>query len=247
MNATLITSGEGKPAWNSRGQRFVAQLSVVGGGFLITAALFSTMNPRRSMEKTEEVPSFDAREVFVVAPPPPPPTKVVSEEAEASGEPGTVAFEAERSESPVKIMATPMSLEDITRSQRPGATIRPSYGLAAPRVEKGSGVDYSRTFQSSEVDEKPVVLSRQQPRGLDATMKGVLALRVVVLVLVDQNGIPRTAKLLSSSGNPKFDQQWLETMPQWEFSPAIKKGKKVRCWVEQAVTVRTGAGNPFAN
>jgi TonB family protein len=50
---------------------------------------------------------------------------------------------------------------------------------------------------------------------------------------------------MHSSGEEDFDQTTIEAVREWQFSPAILKGRKVRCWVEQMVTVKVSDATPF--
>jgi outer membrane biosynthesis protein TonB len=51
--------------------------------------------------------------------------------------------------------------------------------------------------------------------------------------------------VLRPSGNEAFDKIVTECVrDEWEFTPAIRKGKKVRCMVQQLVWYKWTNGSP---
>ena len=105
----------------------------------------------------------------------------------------------------------------------------------------------TQLFQQSEVDKIPTVLSRPNPIIPSWVRQGAESLRVVMLLLVDQNGAVKSVRVLESSGNPEFDAIITrDALEAWVFTPAIKKGKRVRCLVQQYTRVNwTGSRSPF--
>jgi TonB family protein len=64
--------------------------------------------------------------------------------------------------------------------------------------------------------------------------------------VVDAEGGVTGIRVLKPSGNAKFDSIVLESVrDEWEFSPAIRKGRKVRCMVQQLVWYKWTEGSPF--
>jgi hypothetical protein len=52
--------------------------------------------------------------------------------------------------------------------------------------------------------------------------------------------------VVESSGNAKFDEIFARTVrDQWLFSPAIRRGKKVKCLAQQWFRVNFTSGSPF--
>jgi len=63
--------------------------------------------------------------------------------------------------------------------------------------------------------------------------------------VVDAKGAPSNIRVLHSSGNEKFDALVVKCVQdEWEFSPAVKKGRKVKCLVQRSVTIRWDS-SPF--
>ncbi len=71
-------------------------------------------------------------------------------------------------------------------------------------------------------------------------------LRVTLLLIIDSEGAVTSARVLTPSGNAKFDQIVIECVrDEWVFTPAVRKGKKVRCMVQQLVWYQWTNGSPF--
>lgn len=70
---------------------------------------------------------------------------------------------------------------------------------------------------------------------------------MTLVLIIDTAGAVQSIRVLKSSGNLKFDNIVLECVrDEWEFSPAVRKGKKVRCMVQQLVWYKwTDSGSPF--
>jgi outer membrane biosynthesis protein TonB len=69
-----------------------------------------------------------------------------------------------------------------------------------------------------------------------------------VLILIDTRGAVTSVRQLQGSGNQYFDEIILRDIREsWVFSPAMKKGHKVRCLVQQNVRVVWENGSIFGN
>ena len=105
--------------------------------------------------------------------------------------------------------------------------------------------DFDHVFQQTEVDQKPTVLANSAPFIPINVHRGVRFLRVVLLMVIDARGVASNIRVLTSSGNAEFDSLIVECVREkWEFSPAIKKGHKVKCLVQRSVTIRWDS-SPF--
>jgi TonB family protein len=69
--------------------------------------------------------------------------------------------------------------------------------------------------------------------------------RTTMLLVVNIDGTVGDVRLLKSSQDGDFDEVIMATIREWRFSPAVRKGRKVRCWVEQAITVKVDQGSRF--
>lgn len=60
--------------------------------------------------------------------------------------------------------------------------------------------------------------------------------RVVVRVLIDDNGMPQQAQLESSSGHARLDQAAVSAVLSWRFVPGRKGGKPQTMWFSVPIT-----------
>jgi periplasmic protein TonB len=102
-----------------------------------------------------------------------------------------------------------------------------------------------RIFSRDEVDQRPMVVYRLAPKLSDKRVSKMATPRVVLLLVVDTDGSVGDVRVMSGSGEEDFDQTMVDTIHEWRFSPAILKGHKVRCWVEQRISVKLSGANPF--
>jgi protein TonB len=102
-----------------------------------------------------------------------------------------------------------------------------------------------RIFSRSEVDQRPMVVYRVKPKLSGKKVGEMTTPRVVLLLVVNTDGSVGEVRLMRGSGEADFDQTVIEAVRGWQFSPAILKGRKVRCWVEQMVSVKVSEATPF--
>ena len=105
------------------------------------------------------------------------------------------------------------------------------------------GLDTQHIYQKSEVDKIPTVLDHSQ---LDLPRKyhgdaGELHARFIIVVNTD--GSVLSARVLHSSGDTELDAFLIDYVKEWTFSPAIRRGKHVRCMTEQAMTIVLNKGS----
>jgi protein TonB len=92
-------------------------------------------------------------------------------------------------------------------------------------------------FESRDVDRAPQVTSRIEPRvpdDVDQNRQEIL----IVRVLVSQAGQPTLVSLLrrSKSGSA-LDAAVVDAVKRWSFSPAIRRGEAVSCFLNVGVPV----------
>lgn len=177
----------------------------------------------------------------------PPPRPVDTPTVESNAAP-LAGLELGASDSPVRIAVVPPDLSQLlpVSTEAPAAKIEPArlYTEFKPNPEIGG--DFSRIFQQHEVDQRPTVVSRPKPYVPGAVRGGAESLRISMLILIDTSGAVSNVRVLNGSGNRHFDEIILRDVREaWIFSPAMKKGRKVRCLVQQNVRVVWRGGNPF--
>ncbi|HVT73734.1 MAG TPA: TonB family protein [Lacunisphaera sp.] len=181
-------------------------------------------------------------------PPPPPPTVGPSApEAPVTPVLGGLGVDTGDIGAPVKITVSPREVSQLL----PAHVIQPSmkaltqvnYTDLKPRLDISS--EFQHIYQLAEVDERPQILVEAKPFIPPVVRMGAKELSVTLLFVVDTTGAVASVRIARASGNKNFDEIVADCVKrQWLFSPAIKRGKKVKCLVQRAVIVRW-ASNPF--
>jgi protein TonB len=179
-------------------------------------------------------------------PPPPPPRE------QAPPEPGPIVGPMRLEITPEAASAVHLQVPDFplldTEMPPPArAVVAARFDLAksVARPVAESDLPARQVFSRNEVDQRPMVVSRATPRLSDQKVKQMATPRVGLLLVVNTDGSVGDVRVMRSSGEEDFDQTMVDSVREWKFSPAIRKGRKVRCWVEQMVNVKLSAGNPF--
>lgn len=235
------------PPLESRRVNAVAEALSIALGAGVTLALFlGVAHFAGTEEPVEEADIADMRAMSIpLETPPPRPIETPPVEVSASPFAG---LDISAADSPVRIAVVPPDLSALmpVNTTAPAAKINPAqlYTEFKPRTEIGG--DFSRIFQQYEVDQRPAVVSRPKPYVPAVVRNGAELLRISVLILVDTRGAVSNVRVLQGSGNEHFDAIILRDIREaWVFSPAMKKGRKVRCLVQQNVRVEWKAGSPF--
>ena len=186
---------------------------------------------------------MDLRMVSIQEPPPPP--REVERDQTAIELP-QLGFEAAPAESPVTIAVTPPDLRDMLPTQMaPPAVIQVGqlYANLKPKIDISAQSDH--IYQMMEVDQVPRVLNRVTPYIPPNVRQGAATMRTSLLFVVDANGEIKNVRVASTSGNPDFDAIIMQNIREWSFSPAVRKGQKVRCLLQQAIIIKWSGGSIF--
>lgn len=224
--------------------------TVLGAGF--TYVLFYGMSAYLGGNHEAAVEPFAAElsPAVYLAPPPPPPMRQDKSEAQAEANllEELAGFEASPSDSPVKILASPPSLGNVfaPEAKLPPIKVREvaTGEVFKPKIEPM--FEREHVFQTNEVDKAPEVVSRSQPVVPPSVLGGKRSLRVEFIFVVDENGIVGTVRVLTPSGSAEYDKLMAASVKEWRFSPAVRKGKAVRCLIKQPVDLTTGNSSPFS-
>jgi TonB family protein len=220
---------------------------VLAGGGLTFALFFgiARFESVRPVAPPSEIE--DLRVMSAVAEPPPPKPEEHTEPLESVAP--LTGIEIAASESPVKLSVVPPDLDRILPSPElpPRATIEFNQLLTDLKPKAGISGDFEHIYQQNEVDQVPTALVKTIARVTKRVREDADELRVTLVLVIDTMGAVQSIRVLRSSGNTKFDNVVLECVrDEWEFSPAVKKGKKVRCMVQQLVWYKwTSGGSPF--
>ena len=212
-------------------------------GIAFTFGVFALMANFEQGKASRTMPVVDElRSVYLPLEIPPPP--VTQSEAEPVSEMIT-GIDVAAAESPVQIAVSVPILENLPAPEAPAARIQHSNFISEFKPKMDITPDFDHVFQQTEVDQKPAVLANSAPFIPIDLHRGVRFLRVVLIMVIDAKGEPSNIRVLTSSGKPQFDKLIVNCVQdEWKFSPAVKKGRKVKCLVQRSVTIRWDS-SPF--
>lgn len=218
---------------------------LLGLGFTLVIFLaISHLERTTSVAPPPEV--ADLRAVAVSEPPPPPPEVLTREQAPAPEM--LTGFEAVASESPVKLALPIPDLDALAPPPQvaPSATIEVGrlYTDLRPKFDEAGFKD--RIYQTADVDQVPKPLRRVVPLISSAIQRRTETSRTTVLFVVDMAGAVRNVRVVKSSGDDEFDTLVADAIKEWTFSPAVRRGKKVQCLVQQVTIIKLSGGALFS-
>ena len=215
---------------------------LIGAGF--TLALFLGMAHFENFRAT--APVFEIEDMRMAALPPPTPR--IEEQLPEAVLPFT-GIEVEASDSPVSIAVVPPDLEALipATTTPPRGRIQVGVLLTEMKPKVDIEIDARHVYQDTEVDQRPQALVRTVPPIPPDVRGNASTLRVGLLLLIGRDGKPESARVVESSGNPRFDAIVAGTVrDEWLYSPAVRRGKKVRVMAQQAFRVTFSNGtSPF--
>lgn len=234
--------------------RLLNGISVIAGtgfsiGLFVSIAQFLSVHEQAAPQVEDDLETLT---VAAFLPPPPPPRlderpTVVEEVRDAV----PLGISEEPSASPVKIAPSPpgpLAYEQLLPiSQLPTHVVAGIIGIdTAVKPAIDVTFDSDHVFQKSEVDKPPILISRSDPSVPARLREDNKVLSVIVVFVVDTQGVVGKTHILRSSDNSEFDAIIAANIGEWRFAPAIKKGKPVRCMVQQLVRVQWGYRDPFS-
>jgi len=230
------------PAGPGVGQGVLSFL--LGAGF--TLALF--LGIARFDRATPPPPPDDIMDLRAVylAEPPPPPRKIPPREP-VPLEDTLTGLEQTPSDSPVQIAVTPPDLESLLPPPQlaPPAEIQVGQLYANLKPRTDLNLNESHIYQMSEVDQIPQVLNRVMPHIPDSLTSGIKTPRVTLLFVVDAKGEVQNIRIIGSCGSPEVDEIVRKVILEWSFTPAVRKGVKVRCLLQQAMILKISSRSRF--
>ncbi|HLP01592.1 MAG TPA: TonB family protein [Opitutaceae bacterium] len=230
------------PGWRAR-----AACALAGVG--CAAAIFGTLALTRSPgEPAPEAEVFVARQLSVPVDEPPPLVEPAPLDTVSLANP--IRLEIAASTSPVRIQvpdlpAVPLQVAPPAARPTLAARFDLAKSAAKPVVDNGD-MEARRVFDRGDVDQQPIALQRVTPRISYGDAYNLDTPRTTMLVIVNTDGTVGDVRIVQSAQDEYFDRMMVEAIRQWRFSPAVRKGRKVRCWVQQAISVQLNTGSPFS-
>lgn len=223
--------------------RLTSVASVVSGA-LFTAGLFTAIAFVPKESSPDGVPQFEElRAVAAPVSPPPPPEETIEKPLEVPGG-ELVLLGEERTDSPVKLPAAPVPVDVPLQT----AAV-PRFDFAPTAFQPASmnpEFEARRVYEKSEVDQPPVAVYKEAPDLPSDVIKRMKKLEATFVFVVGLDGSASRIRVLDSSNNPTVDRLSIEALQQWKFTPAIKRGKTVRCWIHQRLIFKLPATSRFS-
>lgn len=238
-----------RPAAGALGRGVLSLL--LGAGF--TAMLFLGLAHLEHAAPAEDLPLFSDVQAAALPldPPPPPPPSASATAVEAPPAPllGNLGVDTGDAGAAVKIAVSPRAVSQLLPARAVAPPIKAMTTARFPELRPRMEVapEFQHIYQLSDVDERPQILIEAKPYVPPVVRNGAQVMQVTLLFVVDTTGAVATVRILTSSGNKFFDEIVATCVKHgWVFSPAVKRGKKVKCMVQRAVIVKWSS-SPFGD
>lgn len=216
----------------------LCRVFTAGGGIGISALILFALQMAQWTPKAE--PPIEARELQAIAlPPPPPPPPIAAHEPPP---PQLMEMSPVPSRSPVRFALTIDPIE-VPRMQ---AKARIEFRREAfkPQARALDQIE-NRVYNVRDVDRLPVPVFRKAPRVPPAMLRAASSPMVRLTFVVATDGRVEDVRVVQAA-TPEMGELVAAAIAEWQFEPAIKDGKKVRCVVLQPVRLHPPSGNPFS-
>lgn len=107
------------------------------------------------------------------------------------------------------------------------------YAPPPPPPPTTSGIDEAPTFVAYEDPPEPI--SMVKPKYPELAQEAQIEGRVILNVLIDENGDVKKAIIIKGVPNTGLDEAAIEAVKQWKYKPALQRGKPVKVWVAQTI------------
>ena len=171
------------------------------------------------------------RSADVVDEPPPPPPLEEKEEEE----------EEEEAQPKLDENPEPLDLSELELALNPGAGNGWDSGDFTINLDKHfqNAGNADSIFSMAELDQKPRVIFRPNPRYPQELQNQGVEGTVYVVFMVSKNGRVEKAKVQKST-HPAFAQEALDAVEKWKFEPGRRKGQPVPFRMRVPITFSQG-------
>ncbi len=219
-------------------------------GAAVTLGLFVTLSLSQHHNRAAPAADIEDLRAYALPPelPPPPPTTAQATGGDAAAPmPLATGLEASPSDSAVHLAASPPQVELPPLPATVPAEIAISNSYPAAKPSAAISISEQQIYQQAEVDQLPRATKQSIqfiPRALRVNLPAQI--RIVFILLLEKDGHASSARVVKSSGVPALDELIARSVREdWEFSPAIRRGKAVRCFVQQSYLIKFEAGSPL--
>jgi protein TonB len=219
------------------------RIASVAGGAAVSFVIFFAIAEARRIGPVRPLPSLDDIVSVAVEPPPPPPPPPEEHFHDEGSIPNAIQMDSAPSNSPIRIDAVPIALETIAAPVIRAVAAMPT--IFSPHLLRDNlGFDSNHVWEPNQVDQKPYPIYRKIPDIPTSLMRTIADPRITLLFVVNADGTVENMRVIRPV-EPTFDELVTDAIKAWQFSPAVKKGRKVRCWVQEPVLVKSPNSSPF--
>lgn len=230
MNVSAAAPELPHPGWASRG--FVA----IGG---VAVSLLILLGLHLVQRAPVTTPPVETRELHAISlPPPPPPPPMVASEPPP---PQLMEMVPLPTASPVRFALTinPVDVPSIQAQPR----IEFARDAFKPTSRELGDVE-NRVYNVRDVDRLPIPVFRKQPRVPLGMLRSAKSPMVRLTFVVSTTGAVENVRVVQADPL-EMGELVAAAVREWQFEPAMKDGRKVRCVVIQPVRLHAPSGNPF--
>lgn len=221
----------------------------VFAGLLATAGLFAALSFAQTRHVASAPPAAPPEELRAFTLPPEPPPAPPSSTSGETGEPVTLmplatGLAENPSDSSLKVGVSPLQfdLTSLPATVPEEISIARSYPTVRPNTEVA--LSESHIYRQIDVDQRPQAIKRSLQFIPHSLRVNLYQIRVVLVILMEKNGKASSVRIAKSCGTPALDDIVVRSVREdWEFSPALKRGKPVRCLVQQAFLIKFDSGS----
>ena len=205
--------------WSQKLLHVILGVSVSAGLFYVVS-----LSLKSDAEPEENVSAFVSQAVQIT-PPEPPEVEQQSEEQDNTIS-AKVDFALAQDKLAIKLLASnirPTRAQDIVQ--------KVDFDLSKFEV-KGKDINDMVVYEGKEVDKRPEHIYRVMP---DIKIKKPREI-VQLIYVVNVDGTVGDTYILETS-NAQYNEDVIDCVKTWTYSPAEKNGRKVRCWVKQKIII----------
>jgi TonB family protein len=204
-------------------------------GVSISMALFYVVSlSLKDVEAPEEQKATFITQAVQLTPPPPPEMPKQKEEPEASIT-EKLQFSLRRNTPSIKLLQP-----NIRPTDAHNIVQKTQFDLSK-FVVKGKDIDDMVVYEGRDVDRRPEALYRTMPKVTTKKKKETIRL----IYVINNDGTVGDI-YVTESGDPTINEEVIRTVKTWTYTPAMKGGTKVRCWVKQMIIINGGIKSAFS-
>ncbi len=223
------------PAWRA--------FSLLAGVAASSVIFLGIAHSRRLGLDRPAPPMDDIMSISVPSTPPPPPPPTEQRYADNGPAPNAIQLDTSPSNSSIRVEAVPVVIDSAAAPVIRAVSVIPTD--FSPHVLRSDlEFDSSHIWETTQVDQRPVLIWRKELHVPPTLWASIADPRITFIWVVNTDGTVENVHV-EHPVQPEFDVLVLDVVKSAQFTPAIRKGRKVRCWLQQQFIVRGPNSNPF--